>query len=110
MSAEARANGWCGFDVAERVHGGYQYDCDGLPTPMGCGGQIVVPRKWTRPGVKKKSGWLVTFGLEPKRGSLGRVDVPEDWESDEDVVLTYCPRCREVVEQQEAARSVGGDA
>lgn len=94
----ARANGWAGFDnLGLRVPGGWQFDCAGMPTLMGCGGQVTVPRRWTRVGVKK-SGWLVCYGLEPKPGSEGRFDVPDDWEEDHDVVLTFCPRCAAVVQ------------
>jgi hypothetical protein len=36
----AYENGWRGFDTAgsvQRVDGGYEYTCDGMPHPMGCG-------------------------------------------------------------------------
>ena len=90
---------WRGFDgIGERVPGGYQYDCDGMPTLMGCGAQVTVPRKWARTGTKK-SGWLVCYGLEPDTS-----DAPFDdrsrWHEDHDIVLTFCPRCAEVVKSQ----------
>lgn len=92
MSAEARENGWRGFEgIGERVPGGYEYRCDGMPTPMGCGRDITVPRRWSRPGVKK-SGWLVCWALEDD----GTVDL--------DVVLTFCPVCAGIVTQQEENR------
>ena len=105
MSEQARRNGWKGFDVAERVHGGYRYICDGMPSMMGCGVDVIVPRKWTRTG-EKKSGWLVVYGLEPKPGTPGRFDNPEEWEEDHDVVLTFCPRCAAIVRDQDAARGL----
>lgn len=93
VSALARKNGWRGFDsIGERVPGGYQYDCDGMPTPMGCGGQVTVPRKWARVGVKS-SGWLVCYGLDEDGGDDGKGH-------DLDVVLTFCSSCRKVVEGQ----------
>jgi hypothetical protein len=98
MSAEARRNGWNGFDVAQRVHGGYQYDCDGMPTMMGCGAQITVPRKWSRVGLKK-SGWFVCFGLDSIDDSKP-IDDPTNQVEDHDVVLTFCPSCTAVVRQQ----------
>lgn len=100
MSGEARANGWRGFENAgavQRVDGGYEYVCDGLPSPMGCGARVVVTRKWTAIG-KKKSGWLVCYGL------AGPDDMPFDQmiEPDLDVVLTFCPSCAAVVKEQGA--------
>ena len=92
MSAEARANGWRGFDgIGERVRGGYEYRCDGMPSLMGCGADVTVPRRWERVGTKK-SGWLVCYGLN------------DDATPDLDVVLTFCPRCANVV----AAQKPGG--
>lgn len=91
MSAEARANGWRGFEgIGERVKGGYEYRCDGMPSLMGCGSDITVTRRWDRAGVKK-SGWLVCYGLN------------EDDTPDTDVVLTFCPRCAQVVMKQQPA-------
>jgi len=85
MSELARANGWRGFDgLGERVKGGYEYRCDGMPSPMGCGQDITVPRAWVRVGIKK-SGWLVCYGEN------------EDGTPDLDVVLTFCPRCTQHV-------------
>lgn len=112
MSAEARANGWRGFDIGEKVErgefgnppktSGWLYRCDGMPTMMGCGQDMVVTRRWSRVG-KKKSGWLVCFGLEAKTPDT-RFDDPDGWVPDEDVVLTFCPKCAAVVEEQEKAR------
>lgn len=31
---------------ARRCPAGWQYDCDGMPTPMGCGEQITVTRRY----------------------------------------------------------------
>lgn len=106
MSDQARANGWKGFDgLAERVEGGWLYRCDGMPRITGCGSEVVVTRRWARIG-KKKSGWLVTYGLEPKPefGDRARFDAPEQWEEDHDVVLTFCPSCTIIVEEQHAKR------
>lgn len=99
MTALARRNGWRGFDNAgavERVDGGYEYVCDGMPSLMGCGSRVTVSRKWSKVGVKK-SGWLVTYGqcfpdeiADDKHGN------------DLDVVLTFCPSCAAVVKQQAA--------
>lgn len=113
MSAEARANGWDGFNnIGEKVErggfghppatGGYLYRCDGMPRLSGCGAEIIVPRKWARVG-EKKSGWLVCYGLEPKPGTEGRFDDPSQWEEDHDIVLTFCPECTKVVKGQYAA-------
>lgn len=97
MSAEARANGWRGFDgIGERVSGGYEYRCDGMPSLMGCGADVTVPRRWERVGTKK-SGWLVCYGLN------------DDATPDLDVVLTFCPRCANVVAAQKPAEQVHGD-
>lgn len=97
MSDVARANGWRGFDgIGERVEGGWLYRCDGMPTPMGCGGEIVVNRRWSRPGVKS-TGWLVCYGsYDP--GAPGDDGKGHDL----DVVLTFCPPCRAHVETFEA--------
>lgn len=91
MSEEARKNGWRGFEgIGKRVEGGYQYDCDGMQTLMGCGGQIRVTRPWVRVG-KKKSGWLVCYGID------------FDGTEDKDIVLTFCPECAVVVLAKESA-------
>lgn len=117
MSALARANGWRGFDgVGDRVVRdpqwdgpdvvtGWRYRCDGLPTLFGCGNEVVVRRRWTTVG-PKKDGWLVCYGLEPKTLDT-RFDDPNGWMDDEDVVLTFCPRCAAVVKKQSAERSGG---
>ena len=98
MSALAWANGWRGFDgIGERTEGGYEYRCDGMPSPMGCGEAVVVTRRFTRPGVKK-TRWLVCYGLE------------DDGEPDLDVVLTFCPRCAAVVASQESGELESADA
>lgn len=109
MSAEARANGWTGFDdIGERVErggfghepktSGWLYRCDGMPRLMGCGAEVVVTRRWTRVGVKK-SGWLVCYGLEPNTPDAPLTDRSQLHE-DHDVVLTFCPDCAAVVNQQ----------
>lgn len=85
MSAEARANGWRGFDgIGQRTEGGHLYLCDGMPSQFGCGAELVVTRQLARVG-KKSSGWLVCYGLD------------DDNTDDKDVVLTFCPRCAAVV-------------
>lgn len=89
MSAEARRNGWRGFEnIAVKVPGGYEYWCDGMPSMTGCGERIAVTRRWSKIG-KKKSGWVVCYGLD------GPGDMPfaEMTEPDLDVVLTFCPAC-----------------
>lgn len=98
MSAEARANGWRGFDgIGQKVEGGHLYVCDGMPTPRGCGADLLITRRLARIG-KKSSGWLVCYGLN------------DDGSSDKDVVLTFCPRCTVVVEshQNAGSSSTGG--
>ena len=89
MTELARANRWRGFDgIGDRTDGGYEYRCDGMPSPMGCGASVVVTRRFTRVGVKK-TGWLVCYGRE------------DDGTDDVDVVLTFCPSCAVVVMRQE---------
>lgn len=96
----ARSLGWTGFDnLGTRVPGGTAYDCDGMPTQMGCGEQITVSRPWSRVG-KKKSGWLVTYGLEPNTPDAP-FDDRSQFHEDHDVVLKFCPRCAAVVEEQD---------
>lgn len=100
MTTLAQDNGWRGFDSAgTKVPGGWQYDCDGMPTLRGCGAQVKVTRQWTRTGTKK-SGWVVMYGLEPDTDDAP-FDDPSQWHADHDVVLTFCPRCAEVVRGQE---------
>lgn len=85
MSAEARKNGWRGFDgIGQREKGGYLYRCDGMPSPVGCGSEVIVPRRLTRVGMKA-TGWLVCYGMD------------DDNSDDKDVVLTFCPQCAVVV-------------
>lgn len=85
MSELARKNGWRGFDgLGERVKGGYEYRCDGMPGPMGCGESVTVSRAWTTVGIKKSS-WCVCYGEN------------EDGSFDVDVVLTFCPPCAQYV-------------
>jgi len=83
----AYENGWRGFDNAgsvTRVPGGYEYRCDGMPSPMGCGETIVVTRKWATIG-PKKSGWLILYGQD------------DDGNDEGDVVLTFGPSCAATV-------------
>lgn len=97
MTALARRNGWQGFDTAgsvQRVPGGYEYACDGMPHPMGCGDRITVSRKWSKVGTKK-SGWLVTYGA-----CFPDETADDDKGNDLDVVLAFCPTCAEVVRSQ----------
>lgn len=118
MSALARRNGWRGFDgIGEKVErgefghgpqrGGWQYYCDGMPGPMGCGESIVVPRRWARVGAKS-TGWLVIYGLEAIDPKKPYDDLGNLYE-DHDVVLTYCPSCAAVVREQTAAKAVRDD-
>jgi hypothetical protein len=106
MSAEARRNGWRGFDgIGKKVErggfghppltSGWEYDCDGMPTLMGCGAHVIVTRRFARVGVKK-TGWLVCYGRDEGPGDDGKGN-------DLDVVLAFCPSCRAVVERQDAA-------
>ena len=90
MSDLARQNGWRGFDgIGEKVEGGWLYRCDGMPSMFGCGEDVVITRRFARPGMKS-TGWLVTFGVD------------DDGTDDLDVVLTFCPSCAKVVKEQEA--------
>lgn len=104
MGEVARANGWDGFrSFGTRVEGhGWEFRCDGMPTMMGCGASVYVTRRWAKVGVKS-SGWLVTYGMEPKPefGEDAPIDEPEKWQDDHDVVLAYCPTCRVEVERQQ---------
>lgn len=103
MTAIARANGWKGFeDLGERVEGGWLYRCDGLPTYMGCSAEVVVPRRWSRVGLKTKSGWLVTYGYCDPNDPDDPADDKDG--NDLDVVLTYCPRCAKIVLEQDKRR------
>jgi hypothetical protein len=110
VSALARRNGWRGFDgIGTKVErgehgnpptrGGWRYYCDGMPTLMGCGSEVVVTRRFTKVG-KKATGWLVCYGR----------DLPEDSDdgkgNDLDVVLTFCPRCAAVVLEQDKKAEV----
>jgi hypothetical protein len=96
MSALARRNGWRGFDnIAEKVDGGWLYRCDGMPSMMGCGAEVVITRKFARVGVKS-TGWLVCCGRE-----FGDDPGDDGKGNDLDVVLTFCPSCRAVVESQD---------
>lgn len=104
MSAEARRNGWTGFDIGDRVEGGWLYRCDGMPYPGGCSEQVMVSRRWSKVG-KKKSGWLVCYGLEAKDGSKPYSD-PDNLYEDHDIVLTFGPQCAPIVEAQDKARGV----
>lgn len=88
MSELARINGWTGFDgIGNKVPGGWEFDCDGMSSLMGCPEDVTVSRRWTTVGTKK-SGWLVTYGLDD-----GGAD-------DLDVVLTFGPQCAAVVRAQ----------
>jgi hypothetical protein len=52
-------------------------------------------------GFVKSSGWLVCYGREPRPGTRGEFADPSQWQDDPDVVLTFCPTRRAVVEQQD---------
>ncbi|MFF7293198.1 hypothetical protein ACFY9N_11770 [Microbacterium sp. NPDC008134] len=92
MSELARKNGWHGFDsIGDKVPGGYEYLCDGMPTSFGCGETLTITRKLARVG-QKRSGWLVMYGAE------------ENDRDDVDVVLTFCPECAKVVRAQQEKR------
>lgn len=102
MSELARRNGWRAFDNAgavERVEGGWEYACDGMPSLFGCPSRVTVQRKWTTAGIKS-SGWLVCYGLDENGGDDGEGH-------DLDVVLVFCPRCREVVKGKIVLGQVG---
>ena len=112
MSAEARENGWRGFDgIGDRVErggfghapnqGGWLYRCDGMPSLSGCGQEMIVPRRWSRVGIKS-TGWLVCYGQDSLDGTGGDDGKGHDL----DVVLTFCPSCRAVVEEQANRRAV----
>lgn len=75
-------------------HFGYWYtNCDGMPTPMGCGSVAQHPRPYVKFGPKRKqSGWLLIHGAD------------DDGKPDRRTVLAFCPSCADVVEAQEAAR------
>jgi hypothetical protein len=66
------------------------YQCDGMPTMMGCPNETTTTRPFTRTG-KKKSGWLVAEGI----GDDGLAVVPQ-------ALLYFCPVCTAIVEAQEA--------
>lgn len=92
MTTLARENGWRGFDsLGDRVPGGWEYLCDGMPRAMGCGAAVTVPRSWSKIGAKS-SGWLVAYGRDDEGGD------------DLDVVLKFCPSCALVVLQQDEER------
>ena len=96
MTALARRNGWRGFDnIGERIEGGWLYRCDGMPTLMGCGAEVVVSRRLTRVG-KKSTGWLVTYGK-----CFPDETADDTHGNDLDVVLTFCPSCAAAVHEQE---------
>lgn len=100
MTTLARRNGWRGFDnLAERVDGGWEYRCDGYNPPGRswpyCGALVTVPRRWTKVGPKRASGWLVCYGRDEGAGDDGKGN-------DVDVVLTFCPSCAVVVREQDA--------
>ncbi len=85
-------NGWRGFDgMGTKTEGGWLYRCDGMPSQMGCGGEIVVTRRYARIGMKS-TGWLVCYGLD------------DDGGAEKDVVLMFCPKCAVVVLSKEADR------
>jgi hypothetical protein len=93
VSELARAHGWRGFDnIAARTHGGWQYDCAGMPSMMGCGNQTVIGRRWAKVGTKS-TGWVVMYGTD------------FDGTPDEDVVLAFCPSCAEIVRARAAVSS-----
>ena len=72
---------------------GWETICDGVPTPMGCANYIEHTRPYTKFGRKRKaSGWLLTYGKN------------DDGTDDRRIVLAFCPRCADVVEEQEASR------
>ena len=101
MTAAARRNGWRGFENAgavEQVDGGYEYVCDGMPHPMGCGERVVVTRRWATVGTKK-SGWLVCYGQ-----CFPNETADDEHGNDLDVVLTFGPSCAAVVKEQDAKR------
>ncbi len=64
--------------------------CDGMPTMMGCGSEIVTSRPYTTPSAKPKpSGWIVMYGKN------------DDGSDDHRIVLAFCPSCAAVVRRSE---------
>lgn len=72
------------FMQPRKVDGGWLYVCDGLPTLMGCGDEIIVTRQYKRTGIKS-SGWLVCNGID------------EHGKDEPEIGLTFCPSCALVV-------------
>lgn len=71
------------MDSTSRMH---RYQCDGMPTQMGCSSEIEISRPWNRMGLKK-SGWLVCPDLEERDGK---------WVNG-DLKLHFCPPCAQHV-------------
>lgn len=79
-----------GFSPSERSGLGAKLPwttrCDGMPTQMGCGGEIETTVPYKRPGLKS-SGWLITYGSDGGK-------------DDKSFLCAFCPRCAVVVQEQ----------
>ncbi len=68
-----------------------QIVCDGMPTMMGCSGEIKAGRtNWSKAGTKR-NGWYVTPATDD---IYGKLTVPE-------FLCYFCPRCAVIVKAQE---------
>lgn len=92
--AEATESHPQAFGVNAYRHGRlWETTCDGMPTGMGCSASISHSRKYTVFNDQRKpSGWLICYGKD------------DDGKPDKKLVLAFCPRCADVVEQQAQAR------
>ena len=68
----------------------YTVWCDGMPSMSGCGESFTPTRRMFREG-RKKSGWLVTHGVDFD----GTPDEPR-------TLLFFCPSCAAIVLSQMA--------
>ena len=68
----------------------YTVWCDGMPSMSGCGESFTPTRRMFREG-RKKSGWLVTHGVDFD----GTPDEPR-------TLLFFCPSCAVIVLSQMA--------
>ena len=70
----------------------WETTCDGMPTLTGCSSSISHSRKYTVFNDQRKpSGWLICYAKD------------EAGKPDKRLVLAFCPRCADVVEQQARA-------
>lgn len=74
--------------------GMWETTCDGIPTLMGCGNYIEHSVPFVKASRKRKpSGWLIIHGRDD-----------DDIGDDKRIVLAFCPKCADVVEEQERKR------